>query len=564
MNELKQKLQAKEQGLINKERERVLSDIHYFASEYLGMKGILDSQYHRDVCKWMDKMRRRGEKRAALFIPRGFFKSSLLAVMALMDIIENPSEAQVLYIHHNKDRAMVAVEKVGKWIQDNPKVRRLIPVDYLPAANDRRWLAKESFTLAGRADKCDMPTMQATSINVEFTGGHPNRAYLDDIVNPTTIQGGGNEAVKKYVQVTLSNILGVNPAWLAGTVFTTSDFHWDIIQGSAKWASYVKPLCWDPDTGKALLPWETNKETGNKGVVADAVYWATGKKYTIADVKFLYAEQKADFWSQNMMVPNKDRALVWDKADNEKDIYVSWKDVSWDVNKTNGRFVILVDPAPKDVNDPGKDGGKDYWAISVMAYYLKESAFFKSEVGNDLMNMGGKRLIKVLVDGEASNDWTLDDGFSVMKRFMMKYNTPFVCIEEGMGAARGGRALVRLFEEDCRRFAARPIVSAFEQTQTRGKALRIADLAMQALIGEFKIADDKCDPDFLDMFFEQIRTYAGKDSIRFDDVIDCVSYLNDPAVLDFVPAPVYLDMDRFGRRPERKARKPRLSRYCRT
>ena len=78
----------------------------------------------------------------------------------------------------------------------------------------------------------------------------------------------------------------------------------------------------------------------------------------------------------------------------------------------------------------------------------------------------------------------------------------------------------------------------------------------------FVICDETCDPEFLAMFLNQVRNWAGKDSIKYDDALDVVAYCDDEALMEelHLGAPA---VDLWQRMTQQQTPPPpRRSRYC--
>lgn len=499
-----------------------MGDLYFMATEICGYTR-LSPEFHGDaqgvgMCVHLD--RNDGKRKAAIFGPRSGYKTSTMTAFVLQQMMKNPA-IQIFYIHHRIEDAKAVVAEAVNQIANNEKLREIWPPDHLPASNQKRWFSTETITLPRRRDyakqhypdlKIQHPTLSACSLGQNLTGSHPTLICMDDLVNLDSIQEQGNaEVIRTWAQGQLANI-GTDARWrLVGTPWSDDDLHSDIMKPDSGWKVWLRAISEDPETHEPLLP----EDGGIPAPILIPNLDGRGLHYlTKADVLERRRESRRFFGSQHMMVPDRAGRLIWRQDLCEH--FVQWEDVEGIIRKV----VVLSDPAPLGMGDkPRRDGEKDDWAYAVIGVATSQ-----------------KRTVYILLDGKASPNWTPDAGLRRLRGAMWDWDTPLVGIEEPRGAGQKAQHFGRRLKALCRQEAMRCVPIQFKGGNIK-KEYRIADLASAAECEDFWICEDTVNKHFLEKFLDQARNYAGEGSIPHDDCIDCVAFVLDQALLEFLPKP---------------------------
>lgn len=509
--------QLRKQRLLEGKRERAIRDLRYLAVDICDYD-LMAGPFHREMFSFVDKYD--DHKRVAVFAPRKSYKSRMECVEIIREIIKNP-EVSIALIHHKLDLARELVMEVAELIQKNEKLRELLPNNNTPGKRYTSFVKKSQggeFCMPGTARA--KYTLKGFSADQDETGGHPDIIFLDDVISAKTIEfHKGTEGLKNWIQHTVIPMAGAGVKLrVKGTMWSPDDWYSDIMM-SDNWAA----IC------RAILETDEGEPDEDNGVPIEMyVRDDDGKNrrpLNMADIQLFKEEMGFHFAGQMMNNPTADGSRPWEKDRCEH--FVSRQGIS----KLIQKIVVLADPAPLGMDSQGRlvrgDGIKDYWANAVIGYIRSE-----------------RRTIRVLLDGNMSQEWGLDEGLNDIKRLMRKWRAKIVGIEEPLGHGGIGfyaRSLKDKFGErdQIRGYRVRPV--KFASTQ-KGKYPRIMDLAAMAGMTDeegdsdplFLICADTCNPLFLQMFLGQARTWAGKDSIKYDDCLDVVAYSDDPALMEVV------------------------------
>lgn len=525
---VKKMAEAKERLKTEGVRHRATQDLQFLAVDILGYD-LMQGEFSTELFGFLDSNELASD--VAVFAPRSAYKTTTMVCLVIQELLRNPN-SQIFYIHHRLNNACELVREVGEHIASNEKLRAIWPERHLPKKDDKRFLLAEEFTLPNRLRKIRHPSLKAYSLEMNLTGQHPDVVFLDDLVNFESVRTvkGGADAIEEWVRHTLTNIRGLNANVknrLVGTVWSDRDFHWKIISGQEPgWEVFHRAISEDPET-KAPLDVDDPRSKPIPLLVPDI---GEGFRYLGKnDIRKIKAKAKGYFNSQYMMVPNIDMDTPWDMSTCEH--YVSDEDIYHHIQK----IIIINDPSGTE------NVGGDDWAIAVIGYLVVPLEALPDELrglqaaceplGVDKARASGTRVLRVLLDGRAANNWTIDQAMRINLNLAEKWSTPYIAMEEGLGAAKG--LLSRKLKEVAKRHNVRVQVLSLEDTRF-GKNIRIRNLASIADEGEFLICNT-VDERFLKKFLNQARGYSGPKSLANDDCLDAVAYLDDYAIRAWLP-----------------------------
>jgi hypothetical protein len=479
----------KQRKLENK-RERSKNDLFFLARalDY----NLISKEWHGPICAWKDELV--DHRRVAYFAPRKSYKSRLQVVEIVQRILRNP-EVTILLVHHKLEFANELVIETGDLLMKNENLRELLLPENRPNPRAKTWLKTAptaSFKLPGVGGP-QHKTLKAASADQDLTGAHPDVIYLDDVISAATIkEKGGIRGIRQWVEHTIIPLLGVTGLLrVIGTMWSTDDWYHDILKDQG-WV-------WQK---RAIL--ETDGKPDWKGKPIKILVNKRKPRFlTMEDVEEIKREAKGNFPGQYMNEPVADGMKEWDK---DKEQFVDLDKV----RKYIKRIALLIDPS-------GEGAGKDYFAIGVVGYLDKHR--------------------RVLLDGRASQDWTLDQGLRKAKYLMARWKARLAGVEEPLGAGAGAQLIGKRLQNICQRWdddlghiKCKPV--SFKSTR-KGKQPRFRDLAAINSNGDLFINNDKhMNKKFLELFLHQVRNNAGEDTLEFDDVEDAVSYMDDPAILE--------------------------------
>jgi hypothetical protein len=140
----------------------------------------------------------------------------------------------------------------------------------------------------------------------------------------------------------------------------------------------------------------------------------------------------------------------------------------------------------------------------------------------------------VLLDLSGSQDWDIDAGFREGCRLMRKWQTPHVAWEE---QGQAGAIYEKAMREAARAEGVK--MTRHELTTTyRGKNARFAALCSRQASDELFLCESVPAGE-MDRFLDQARNWmplaSGRNSLRFDDYADVVSYATDPVFASHYP-----------------------------
>jgi hypothetical protein len=501
------------------ERERqakVKNDLFWLATEVLGYDK-LTKEFHEPICKWFSG----DSDQKLLLAARKHYKTTIQIADVIRMILVNPNSTQLL-LHYVEDEVQKVVWECGNHFLNNKELRKIRP-EIMPSPKTKRFLSASDFTVKRSSTTERQATVTGKGILSEITGMHIWTCIRpDDIIAEKAILDNQLPKVKNYWANTVKSVR------MTGCKVRATGTRWDPADIYATW---LKSPYWDCKVRAAL---ETDGVPDKKG---------KSVLLPMKDLEHLMLPTDQDgmgtaFDFQMMNDPSPRGEKPWDPSACEH--IIPFADT-----KGAGFIVVLVDPAPAKVgawaqDKQRDDGAKDWWANAVVKFRAK-----------------GQRREIILLDGSASKDWGVEEGFTEVCRLARKWNTGYIAVE------KTGQA-VAFYEQTIRRTARREGIrySPLELTMTyRGKNVQFEALASRARNDEFLISD-AVPSEFLESFLEQARDWrplaGGKNSLRFDDHANVVSFSTDPVFRRYTPvqevhewspfmAPVEDDSQRFSR-----------------
>ena len=478
-------------------RVRAQTDLWWLATEVLGFDKLTES-FHKPMLDQMDLMRtlrKIGKGSDDLWLwPREHYKTTIRKAQVIQDYLCDPT-ATVTWWHSVEEHAQEASVAISTALQKNKALRKLFPDGVLPNELAKRFIGSRGFRLkSNRSD--DAPSFRAWGQTSEATGGHSRYGYLDDIIAANTIEDSAMPKVRSWYRNTVRNVI-LGSGWLnaTGTRWDPDDIYNDWLT-SRHWKVVVR----------AALEMDGKPDYKGKPVL-----------FTVSEIRKKRDEMgEVAFAAQMMNDPSPAGEKPWVPAECEHIITA-------DQGRGQGFVVVLSDPAPAKVGafgtDKKREGGdsKDYWTNAVVKFRA----------------VGDRREI-VLLDGSGSQSWGVDEGFSETIRLARKWSANGIAVE------KTGQA-VAFYMETLRNIARREGVRyrPIDLSMTyKGKNVQFSALADRAKHDEFLICET-CEPSFLDLFLSQARDWrpimGGRNSLKYDDHANVVSFATDPVFKTYAP-----------------------------
>lgn len=521
-------------------RKRACDDLFYLLTEILHSPengvhyNLFSEEWHKPICAWIDE--NQDHEEVALFAPRYSYKTWMQHGEIIRDILKNPL-ITIFLIHHNLEEANKVVSRVAWHFQHNEKLRELFPKQHRPPKlnehGGKNWFNK------GDGGKFRMPglaqgesTIIGQSCGKDITGTHPKIVYADDIISEKSVlETGGVKAITNWVARTLTPVLGTTGKLrVRGTFWSTNDWYHDIIKDKgfkchkrAILETDGKPD-WDGKPIKIYVP--TQESGGRRWLNQD-------------DIDRYKRKMPGDFGGQMMNDPTPEGSKPWSSEKCEN--FVGFPSI----RKVISEYVLLIDPAPlgTDVNQSSLKVAfdKSYWAMSVVSYAWNQ-----------------KRMLRFLMDGAASKEWTWEQGIDVACDLAERWKVRLIGVEEprahGQNLGLMGSRIIQNYESRSAFYRGRTEVVSFRSVQ-RGKKPRIHDLAALAALQDFTMLND---PGLIDSihgalpleedrwqkgdlltgsryiaaFIDGMRAYAGEKQSLFLDIIDATAYCDDTSIIE--------------------------------
>lgn len=527
----------------NRKRElkRCQTDSYYLATQYLDYgwnpkasggkdspfpgKGLTE-QLHKPICRWYDARRQR--LAVGVWIPRWHHKSTLMVVWMIQDFLIDPVGA-LLYWQSTNDLAAEVVQEVGNHLQRNDKLRKLEPIgmrpdgsafNVLPSKLKKKFLLADEFTLNRPLDLWQrFPSLVGKGSGTEMTGKHGRKGYLDDIIGRNTIIDSQLPVVESWFQSTVIPVIDDAMFRVTGTRWHQEAVYEKWI-ADPDWCCIVLPCSVPEEFDLVMNPkaidWSKDKilvpkdPTLERPIYGPPEYRDTQKK----KLKFLQRQMGPDFEPQMQNDPTPPGELPWS---NECEHYCSLEDA-----KGAGLVVTLSDPAPRAVGGADRserlrrDGTKNDWSVCTVK----------------LRRMGELRQI-ILLDGEASKEWDLDEGMDRVTGQALRWHAKEAYAEHTSSPI----FLQALYDAKSR--GARSgsgwrghVIQKLENTYiANAKNEYFSALASRAKHAELLICSS-CPKPFLDKFLAQARRWRpqanGTTGIPLDDCANVVAFATDP------------------------------------
>ena len=519
---------------------RCQRDSWYLATEYLGYgwnpaasggdspfpgKGLTEA-LHKPICRWYDERKKR--LAVGIWIPRWHHKSTLMVVWMIQDFLIDPVAA-LLYWQSTNELAADVVQEVGNHLQRNDKLRSLEPIgtkvdgtsfNALPSRQKKKFLLSDQFTLNRPVDQFSrFPSLVGKGSGTEMTGFHGKKGYLDDIIGRNTIIDSQLPVVESWFQSTVIPVVDDAVFRVTGTRWHADACYekWIV---DPDWCCIVLPCAvpeeFDFVANPGCIDWSKDKIVLPKdGSLKHPIYGPLEYRATqVKKLQFLQRQMGVDFEPQMQNDPTPAGELPWSA---ECEHYCTLKDA-----EGPGFVVTLSDPAPRAVGGGNraeklrKDGTKNNWATCTVK----------------LRRKGDLRQI-ILLDGEFSKEWGLDEGMDKVCDQAQKWksreayaehvSTPVYLQALHDAKSRGARS-----GSGWRGY----VIDKLENTyNANAKASYFAAMADRAKHLELWICET-VPKAFVDRFLAQARRCRpqsnGSMGIPFDDEINVVSFATDP------------------------------------
>lgn len=477
-------------------KSRAKTDLFFLLTEILD-RTLLTETFHKPICKRIDKIRKRRKegkgKDDAIFLPRHYYKTTIREGQAIQDFLNDPAHT-ITWWHLVEDHAIASGEWIGQQLMKNLKLRKLFPEGVLPSPMAKRFMSNGGFRLRSNFDRA--PSFRAWGVGSEATGGHSRELYLDDIIGRSTIVNNQLHSVKSWYQNTACPVLGPD-GWknASGTRWHSDDIY----------GQWLKSDNWD------CLVRAAYEKDGKPDRQGEPIFLERKQLERLED------EMGQDFAPQMMNDPVPPGELPWNR---DCETIITLKEAAG-----QGVVIALCDPAPAKVGSVDTrqatrrgDGTKDEWAWAIVK----------------LRRVGMRREV-ILLDGDASRDWDLQEGFDRGAELMRKWHVKRHAIEHS-------GSLTNIYPNEMRNACRRngvvysPLILT-GQRNANSKNVYFSSLASMASADEFMICDSVPEK-FMEGFLDQCRNWRPSSTgngLRYDDRANVVSFATDPAVLSLAP-----------------------------
>lgn len=493
------------------EYHRCLRSLWYLATEFLGYDKLSET-FHKPMLAEWDRIDHRrfgynaktgllsGETESIDTIdlwPRDHIKTWCERARVIRYYMFDPTWTHTWW-HAVEEMAQESGAAIGKTLQTNNDLRKLFPTGVLPARNRVKFVSGGGFSLTSNRIG-DAPSFRSWGAGSEATGGHSRGGTLDDPIGLNDVVDSQMPTKLRWYQATVCNVIRAEGSKdVIGTRWDRDDLY----------APWLNSPYWKATVRSCL---ETDGKMDYKGTPVYLTKEQVEKKRSeLGEVMFA-------FQMMNDATPQGLRS--WDPTLCEH--FISEKEYR------GGITVCLSDPAPAQVGSykdsqwkARGDGTKNEWAIAIIR-----------------LRTVGARKEAILLDGDASKEWDLDQGYRRIFAMMRKWGCTRLA-EEATGQA------IALYETR-RRDIAREEGARYHPVKLagtyRGQAKKVyfAALCSKAKDDEFLIADS-CPKGFLDGFLQQARdcVFVGdgfRNNLKLDDRVNVVSFATDPEVVRLSP-----------------------------
>lgn len=493
-------------------------------------KGLTE-ELHKQLCAWIDK--RRNVLNTAIFAPRWHHKTELAIGEIIQEILIDPS-VTLGYFHAVDQQASMLVAEVGNHLQHTAELRKLEPIgmdeegrpyNVLPARNAKKFITADQLTVR-RHRFSRFPTLFGRGSGAEIAGIHMRKAWLDDIIGLRTIENSELPKISTWFESNLMPVVDDGMIRVRATRWHPDAIYERWIEAK-EWHTIVLPAAVPPEFDfmekPEVIDWSKDKIEVPKDYKLQSalpIYGPRSYRETQRK-KLIYFEQnmKGNFPSQMMNDPTPESEKPWDRQAEHIVEKAYIKTSAW-------TFWVIHDPAPAKIGSMDfmgaklrADGSKDFWAIACFGTRKR-----------------GSRMEICLVELDQSRQWTIDDGLRRGCQMQRRWGARRVGIESvGMSTnvyegtpEHPGRMRIIAREEGVK------YTPVDLRSSLKGKNTRFGALCSRAKADEFLICQETINPEMLEKFLHQAREWrplpTGRNSLKYDDLADVVSYCADPAI----------------------------------
>lgn len=430
---------------------------------------------------------------------RGAIKTWCTRARILRYYLFDP-QITVVWWHAVEDEAVASGESISDQLLQNKELRSLFPAGILPAQNRKKFFTGGSFRLKGQRVG-DAPSLVCMGAGGEGTGKHAVVGVLDDFIGWNDVVDGQMQKKKDFFRATVCNVIlrtKDKVGWLdaIGTHWALDDPYMEW-RDSQDWISRVR-ACLETD--------------GKPDPAGEPVY------LTREQIEKERRRQGTLFSFQMMNDPSPPGLKPWIPDECEHTCTI-------EEAKGQGHVVALCDPAPRALGAIGwegkaalKSGSKNFWANVIVKLRRK-----------------GELQQIILLDGEQSKDWGLDEGMDRLVKLALKWRAV-----EGYAESTSTPIYLEKFQRAKKELGWRGYAIGSRRTVDSSDRLRstynanakisyIAELADRAKSAEVVVCDSF---PLKDEFFRCMRGFMplpdGRTGIPFDDLINAVAFATDP------------------------------------
>lgn len=473
-----------------RQRRNKARSLYWLATEILGYDKLSPTFHGPMLAKWdeIDRKRLKGASIDTLDLwSRDHIKTWAERARVIRYFIFDPT-ITVTWWHAVEEMAQESAVAIGRMLQTCKPLRELFDLGILPSPMAKRFVGASGFSL--RSNRIgDAPSLRAWGAGSEATGGHSRVGVLDDPVGWNDVSDSQMPAKKRWYQATVRNVVRAD-GWIdvIGTRWP-EDIYGEWLK-SPHWVSTVR----------AAL--ETDGKPDYKG---EPVY------LTKAQVKRKRDEMGEYMFAFQMMnddTAKGERPWVAEKMERR----CTLKDL------LPGAFkIVLSDPAPYEPGRSSDGATKDDWATLTIG----------------LQSRGQRREI-IWLDGAFSPSWTPSEGFEEICRQKRRWKTGHVAIERVAQT-------IQFYMKDLEEISRREGVKHREHELTlshQGKNAYFRRLCDRAAQGELLICESVPDA-VVEKTLDQCRRWlplpTGRNSLKHDDLANCLSFATDPSFRHFAP-----------------------------
>lgn len=172
-------------------RWKMKTDLFFLTKEVLGFKDLSNS-LHQAVCDWL--WTTRNERRRALIIPRGHYKTTIGTISRAIQHIINDPGVRIPIISGDKKFSVQTSDAIMHKIEESLELQRVFPEIFLPRSmvkNYSPW-TKELWSIKRpRLEPRGGYTVDTLSPGSASTGRHYCSAYYDDLTTELNTRNEG-------------------------------------------------------------------------------------------------------------------------------------------------------------------------------------------------------------------------------------------------------------------------------------------------------------------------------------------------------------------------------------